>query len=320
MEPVEPSEGFRWFVGVLAVVALHGCSCTPDLNNPPNKDNTTSSTDSTPPPTDSGPPPLCAVPEIEPNDSVSEATSLPLELLGCGVIAEPGDIDVFETEVVEEGWISVNAIARSIGSFANVQFVLEPPDGSAAIRTDDEGTTDASLLFPGTPGTWSVQIAEQNFTGGDQYTYRVAVSSAKAPLEWTLAEVEPNELLANATVVTSGASVFGDMDQNLDGDWFRIDVPPGKHTLTVEVIAYAEGSAGDFNLYLSDAAQNLLPLGCDPATTCVTRGHPIDPALHDPILEWESEGNEQLFVKVVEENFRWGKHTWYVASFSLVGP
>lgn len=318
---MEPSARYGGMVGLLAASLLQGCSCTPDLGNPNNNNNnTTSSTDSTPPPIDSGPEPLCAVPEIEPNDTVGEATTLPLELLGCGVIAEPGDIDVYETEVAEDGWLSVVTVARGMGSFADIQFVLQPPDGSAAIRTDDEGTTDASLLFPGTPGAWSIQVAEQNFTGGDQYFYRVIATTAKAPVEWTVAEVEPNDALLTAMPVGSGTTVFGDMGQNLDGDWYRIDVPPGKHTLTVEVVAYAEGSAGNFVLYLSDAGQNLLPMGCNPATTCATRGHPIDPALHDPILEWESDGNEQLFVKVSEEDFRWGRHTWYVATFTLEGP
>ncbi len=268
-------------------------------------------------PVDSVPAPPCAVPEQEPNDSVAEANALPLELKGCGVFAAPGDFDVFATEVDEEGWLAVGAVAKRIGSFADVQMVLTPPTGSAAIRVDDEGTTDASLLFPSTVGTWTIQLAEQNFNGGDNYFYEVIASIAKAPVEWTASEVEPNDDLATAMPVAPGDAVFGDMGGNLDGDWFRIDVPPGKHELVVDVTAYAEGSAGDFVLYLSDAGGNLLPMGCNPSTTCATRGDPVDPALHDPVLSWTSDGNEQLFVKIAEEGFQWGRHTWYVIAFSL---
>ena len=303
-------------VCVLAALGLASCKCTPELNN--NNNNTNKPTNDSSTLTDSVPAPACVAPEIEPNNSVSEATELPLEQLGCGVIAEQGDIDFFVANVTEEGWISIATAAKSIASNADLQMVVTPPEGSAAIRADDEGTTDATLLFPGSPGEWEVQLSEQNFNGGDAYWYQVAVSSAKAPVEWTKAEVEPNDDLPYATEVIHGDVVFGDMDENLDGDWFRIDVPPGKHELEVEVTAYAEGSAGDFVLFLSDAASNLLPLGCIPQTTCAKRGNPLDPALHDPVFSWSSDGNEQLFVKISEENFQWGKPSWYVISFSLV--
>lgn len=310
--------GLRFACVLGAAVGFTGCQCQPTIPNnnkqdpPTNQDSgaTTGDTGSVAKP--------CAVPETEPNNSVTEANELPLEQMGCGVVSQPGDLDVFVTEVEEEGWLAVTTIARPLGSVSDIQFILEPPEGSAAYRLDDEGTTDASLLFPGTPGRWEIQITDQNFSGGDDYFYNVIVSSAKAPVQWTASEVEPNDALATAMPVMSGDVIFGDMEDNLDGDWYRIDVPVGKHTLLATVTAYAEGSAGDFVVYLSDAQQNLLPMGCNPAGNCATRGHPVDPALHDPILEWESEGNETLYVKVNEEDFRWGRQAWYIIAFELV--
>lgn len=312
--------GLKTALSLAVALAVHGCKCTPDLDNDNDKDKDPPD----PTPTDSWPDTgdvdkPCAYPEQEPNNTDAEANELPLEQIGCGTFSEAGDIDVFVADVVEEGWLSVATAGRSIGSFADIQFVLEPPDGSAAVRTDDEGTTDASLLFPGTPGRWELQLSEQNFTGGDVYFYQVSVSSAKAPLEWTATEVEPNNDLASAMPVAHGDVVFGDMDDNLDGDWYRIDVPPGKHTLIADVTAYSVGSSGDFVIYLADVQQRLLPLGCNPNGNCGTFGDPIDPGLRDPLLEYESQGNESLFVKVGEEQFHWGRHTWYVISFSLVG-
>lgn len=296
---------------------MASCRCQPDLGGKDKPNPQTTPPDSTPP--DSGVNTTgCPIVEVEPNNSVAEGTDLPPERLACGVIGEPGDIDFYVSEVTEEGWISISSAALAIASNANIQMVVTPPAGTAAVRADDEGTVDASLRFPGSPGTWEIQLSEQNFNGGEDYFYELVVSSAKAPLEWSFAEVEPNDELITAVPVVHGDAVFGDMGQNLDGDWYRIDVPPGKHELEVEVVAFAEGSAGDFVLYLSDSAENLLPLGCNPATTCANRGNPIDPALHDPILSWTSDGNEQLFVKISEENFQWGRPSWYVITFSLV--
>ena len=331
-----------WIPTVTAVALWSGasaCSCNPELPDDP-PDTTTEDTSRPPPPDtqDTGPEPDCAVPEIEPNNTDAEATLLPKETLGCGTIDAPLDIDNFVTEVDEEGWLSITTAARSIGSIADIQLFLNPPEGSATFRQDDEGTTDASLLFPGTVGTWRIQVSEQQFSGGEDFFYWVSVSTAKAPVEWDRGEVEPNDGLPDAMLVADGDSVFGDMDESGDGDWYRIDVPdidldgdgnPDKHTITVSVDGYTYGSAGDFSLWRTDAAGVLQPPGCDDniddgvpidEVACEIRAPAIDPAVHDPVMEFDSVGGETVYIKLDEQMFHSGPHTWYVIRFSVEGP
>ena len=211
--------------------------------------------------------------------------------------------------MAEENWLEVVTVARNLGSSADVSLLLTPAEGGAVQRQDDEGTTDASLNFPSVVGPLTVSVTEQNNQGGGDYHYELVVSISKAPVDWTATEVEPNDGQADAGLWAHGDRIFGDMDSNLDSDWYGIDVPEGRHLVTATVEAYAFGSAGDFNLTWFDAGLNLLagPLF----------RHPIDPALHDPILEVESTGGETLYLKLSENDFRWGGHAWYVLDLRM---
>jgi hypothetical protein len=256
------------------------------------------------------------VPEVEPNGTPDEATVLPKEQVGCGVFGEVGDVDVFVTDVDEEGWLSVAVAAWAFGSEADPRILLTGPEGAGVIRGDDLNTQDASLLFPGVPGEWVVTLDNQKSTAGDGAFYSVSVSTAKAPIEWDFAEVEPNDGNTTAQELSHGDSVFGDRHSNLDVDWYRIEVPEDKHTVTIDVEAFAWGSGGDFSIFLFDGFLAQLPENC---IDCEFRNDPNDLANPDPLVVYTTEGPATLYFNLTEVGFLWGPPSWYVVRVSVEG-
>ncbi len=319
----------RWVVSSLtSSLYLAGCSCTPSLPNQNNGDDDTTVDSATIESGDTGPDPICDVPELEDNGSLASANLLPMEQIACGELQEPGDLDYWETEVDVETWLRVAVVSRGLGAIADVHLVVAPEGETAAKREDDEGTTDASLLWPAKPSTYSITVNEQNFNGDDErYEYELVVSTSKAPLEWDRFEVEPNGDFGSAMAVDAGEVIFGNMQGGIDNDWYMLDVPIGKHTLTVTIEAYSYGSAGDFSIWLYDDMQGLLPEGCDhdgcgPAqqncVDCEVFGPPAGFA-HDPILEFESLGGETLYWRVAEFQSEFGDAYWYTMKVELEG-
>jgi hypothetical protein len=314
-------------VGVWAVLAA-GCSCQPELPSNSNDDDTTPEDTAVPQGLDTGPTPPCEVPEVEDNGSPSDANLLPMEVVGCGRLQETADFDYWETTVPADAWVRFAVVSRGLGAIADVHLLVLPDGGVAANREDDEGTTDASLLFPASADDYLITVSEQNFSGDEErFEYELVVSTSKAPLDWDRFEVEPNDDFAGALEVVAGEVLFGDMRGGIDNDWYKVDVPSGKHTLTVTVEAFAYGSAGNFSLWLYDQGQSLLPPGCDPdgcgagqpnCVPCEVFGPPAGFA-RDPVLEYESLGSETLYWRVAEFESKFGEAYWYTMRVDVEG-
>ena len=313
----------------LSISALAaGCSCQPELPGQGEVQDDTQIDSAVIEPLDTGPVPPCDVPETEDNGSLADADLLPMELVGCGRLQEAADFDYWDTTVPADAWVRFAVVSRGLGAIADVHLLVLPEGETAAKRDDDEETTDASLLFPAKAGDYSITVSEQNFNGDeDRYEYELVVSTSKAPLDWDRFEVEPNDAFAEAVDVSPGEVIYGDMQGGIDNDWYKLDIPTGKHTLTVAVEAYAYGSAGNFSLWLYDEGLGLLPVGCNPdgcgpgqpnCVWCEVLGPPAGFA-RDPILEFESLGSETLYWRVVEYESKYGDAYWYTMRVELEG-
>ncbi len=302
-------------LGLGAVAA--GCQCRPALPSDDGDD------DTEPPPFtgvtgvtgDTAPPPPCAVPEVEPNDSEADAVWLPLERRACGTIDAPFDIDWFEFEVEEPGWISIEVEADD-GSIADMTFLLRTDDW-AAQKEDDTETTDASITFPAPAGTYTLAASEELFNGGERYGYELLVSEAKPPVVCGRDEAEPNDSNLLAEVVTSGQCLFGSMVGNgalEDFDWYRIAVPAGKHTLTLDVDAWDVGSSADLTILLWNDRLENLPLGCN---QCEFRGGQISGVDLDPFAVYDSAGDEIVWVQVFDARGEESPAGWYALHVTL---
>ncbi|MEZ4318081.1 MAG: hypothetical protein R3F61_11275 [Myxococcota bacterium] len=294
-----------------------GCHCRPDPSVPDTDADDTSRPRDTAP-EDTGPEPPCALPESEPNNSGPEADLLPLEIEACGQFRAPGDSDFWSVELTEESWLGIRVDARENGSFANPAVVLSATDGLAVLRSDGSETADVHLLFPTVARDFTLLVLEENQQGdvGQRYFYDVIATVQKAPREWTRVELEPNDARADAVPVLDGDAVFGVIEDNDDGDYYRIDVPVGRHTLRVSVDAFDMGSPADTVLYLQNAA-GMSPI-CPTSAGCVFARGEVG-FERDPSFEFTSEGDETLYVRVLPETGLGSPVHWYVLDVALEG-
>jgi hypothetical protein len=317
----------RWarsFGGVALVgacgVVLAGCQCRPDPSVPTPADTSEPPTDTAR--TDTAPPPPCAWPESEPNNSDAEADLLPLEAFACGTFGAPADSDFWSFPVTEDTWLGVRVDAAENGSFANPAVVLSGDDGLAILRNDGSETADVHLLFPTAPRNYTLLVLEESGQGdsNDRWFYDVMATVQKAPIDWTRSEVEPNDTVADvelANPALSGDLVFGVLDDGDDRDLLRIDVPVGRHEITVAAKGFDLGSPADTELLLLDSAGD--SPGCGPGNGgCVFRRGAIG-FERDPVLTYSSDGAETLYVRVQSEDDRGSAVHWYVLDVRIEG-
>lgn len=297
---------------------LSGCHCRPSLPGD------SSDTEDEPPPedqetADTSPPLPCPVPEAEPNDAFNDANVLPLEQWACGAFDDPGDFDVWSFDLPVVSWLGVTVKAESLGSYANAVLVLTAEDGSAAdIRIGHE-TKDPRLLFPASAGGYLALLSESNIQGAtDLYFYELLATQAKAPLGWSVEELEDNGTYTSAQFVSHEDVLMAGFESSSDNDWFAIAVPSGKHTLRVDVDAFEYGSAADLGLFLYSSDLEPLPEGCAQTTGCGFY-HGEQGWELDPVLEYSSTGDEEIYIRVDEAFDRGGDPYWYILNISLEG-
>ena len=294
------------------VLLAQGCTCRPELpdvsDDPPSEASETQ--DTAPLETaDTGPEPPCAVPEEEPNNSEPDATLLPTEQAACGTFDASLDLDWWVLEFEEDGWLEVRVDAQDIGSTADVAVVLSGDD-RIATREDNEEHNDVDLLIPATAGAYTLLITEETASSGERFFYDLLVTAQKEPFDVDLTDPGTNTSSGAAMVLSSGETVLGLLDDLVTGeDWYVIDVPPGRHALTIDVEGFAEGSPADTSVWLYDTSLDELPEGC--RSNCEIPGG-AQPGERDPYYVYDSEGNEAVYVRIRDASGHTGPAYWYV--------
>ncbi len=295
-------------------LGCNGKGCQPDLPQPDETESDLSESDVSDSPTDlsdvlpDGP---CPVPEAEPNDSPDGATPLPLESAACGAFQSPFDFDMWQFNLPQEGWLRVRVTAAQNGGWADARLTLDGPEVRSSVLIDNmHGSTDIDLRFPALAGDYTALLTEVNGQGAPlRYEYDLIASAAKPPVEWDLTGTEPDNSFAQAQRVASGDRVYADFGAIGDTDHYRIDVPPGKTTITIDVEAFAYGSAAWVALNLYNEGGTRLETW--------TRGP--EGWEHDAQAVWTSSGDETLYLRTSDFAGASGLATWHVLSFTMEG-
>jgi hypothetical protein len=270
----------------LPVVALwcEGCgSCvTPSI---PRDDGGDSVVDSAPetgdstPPVDTRPEPECAVVEAEPNDYSPGAggdppTVLEMEEWACGAIGTTGDTDHLQVttgDVVD--WVRFDIVAAAQGSSLDANLVLPDETYGAAVEDSDvnsvftEDSNDPALTFPvgSSPHTFDLVLSDADWlAGADDYHWKLRARSAKAPVSWTLEEVEPNDPALGGAAQSLGTDgrVLGFLPSAIDVDAYTFEVPAVQKEqgirVTVDVDAYRFGSPAMMILDVADPSGTII--------------------------------------------------------------
>ena len=209
-------------------------------------------------PEDTTPPPPCEVPETEPNDAMGDANALPLEQTGCGGFTTEGDGEwlLFPGEDAE--WLRVAVRAAAIGSAADVAFsIMSLESYSVTVISPTAYSEDPWLLFPALGDEeYLLYLTERSGQHGDDHEWEIMASEDKAPVAWTVEEIEDNDLAELAQTVEAGEVILGTISRDEDYDWFHIPVPDSgdKISWSIMVEAYTSGSplAARMTLYPAD--------------------------------------------------------------------
>ncbi len=121
---------------------------------------------------------LPAAIEVEPNDTLETATLVTAKVPATlnGVLGKPGDVDWFAFELAKDQKLSIQGLARTIGSAADLELVMFNADGREARRVDDTDLDEASFDFKADKaGTYRLQVRDLARDGGPEFAYRIDI-------------------------------------------------------------------------------------------------------------------------------------------------
>ena len=114
--------------------------------------------------------------EVEPNDTLETATPVTVPATLNGVLEKPGDKDWFAFELTQGEKLSIQGVARAIGSAADLELVLFDADGREVRRVDDTELDEGSFTFnAGKAGKHRLQVRDLTRDGGPEFAYRIDV-------------------------------------------------------------------------------------------------------------------------------------------------
>ena len=287
-----------------------------------------------------GPPSACEYDEIEPNDEIANPQELPLEEWMCGAFEKSADNDYFTFDIEEESWIHIWVRAEELGSFANPRAFLLDADssdfsgsllGGAAISGDDEDqafTADLDYYIKlDEPRTLNLSLTEQDLLfGPDDYKWRLRVSIVKPPVTWNAEELvdengdDFNSNKAEAEELVDGMRLFGRLEAKPKRDFFYIDVPDERATVTLETDSWSHGSPLNPCLVLVGTPEGWIP--SDDPTTPENENEQVSKCRHDSIsnydakLQFTSQEAGRYTIKLTDGSSdpgaAGGKPFWYV--------
>lgn len=181
-----------------------------------------------------------AIVEIEPNNTVPEATASPVQVLDDAylraAIAPVGDPDVYRALVVPTRRTLRLETFQPLPNQCGVTTTLRLLDQFGVEFANDSVTGIggcSAIVIDLVPGFYFVRVEEAG--------NNAAIAGYFLELDYVAdagVETEPNETIALATPELDGqssAAVLGDHSLNADVDVYRVTVPPGKG-LRAEVI------------------------------------------------------------------------------------
>lgn len=124
-----------------------------------------------------------SVREVEPNNTLEQATKVELPAVLCGVLDKPNQIDYFSFELKKGDKLDVKAESSLLDSAADIEVFTLAPDGKEMQRIDDVLLEEASLVLSANrDGLYAIGIHDVTRGGGVGFAYRVEARPAEPQL------------------------------------------------------------------------------------------------------------------------------------------
>ncbi|MCY2990105.1 MAG: PPC domain-containing protein [Planctomycetota bacterium] len=180
--------------------------------------------------------------EVEPNDTLAQATLAIVPGALNGIIEKPGDVDHFKFTAQQGQVFDMRVVARdTLRSPLDSVLTVFRANGSQVAANDDTGGPDSYLRFTAPDnGEFVVAVTDHLKAGGPSYVYRVEIALVEASLTMVLPErvqyvpvtlAVPRGNRMALMVNASRANWGGDLNVNVEG------LPPGVTLQTIPMTA-----------------------------------------------------------------------------------
>lgn len=183
--------------------------------------------------------------EVEPNDTIAQGVSLPVNIFG--VIRVAFDTDYFAFQALAGQQINVEAFAARIaGSDLIADIALFDANGNLLASSLGGVTEDPLIRFtPTQDQVLIVGVTDADDLGGRRFDYLLNITRGV-----DVDETEPNGTTAQ-NVAELPVTIFGEISARTDVDFYSFTATAGQ-TLIVDVDAELLGSPLDAEVNLSD--------------------------------------------------------------------
>lgn len=128
--------------------------------------------------------PAARSPAATAENSEPEPTPATVPGLLCGVLAKPGEADLFAFELKAGERIDVRGLTRTLGSAADLELQLLGPDGREVKRVDDVGLDEGSFTHTANKaGAHKLVVSDVTRGGGPAHAYVVEVRGGGPTLQ-----------------------------------------------------------------------------------------------------------------------------------------
>ena len=143
--------------------------------------------------------------DLEPNDSIPQATKGVLPCSFNGIIDKPGDIDFFRFSARKGQVYDVECFARRIGSPLDPVLVLYNAAGNAMASNDDSRGPDSyfRVSIPA-DGEYLLSVTDHLKQGGPTHTYRIEIHSVQPQLNLSIPKVAQYSQLRQSFAIPRG--------------------------------------------------------------------------------------------------------------------
>lgn len=183
--------------------------------------------------------------EVEPNDTIAQGVSLPVNLFG--EISVIFDTDYFAFEALANQQITIEPFAARLSrSKLIADIALFDANGNLLTSSLGSSTEDPLIRFtPTSDQILIVGITDADDLGGSRFDYLLNITRGV-----DVDEVEPNDRTAQSLPLIP-ATLFGEISSAIDVDFFSFTATAGQ-TLIVDVDAEVLGSRLDPEVNLTD--------------------------------------------------------------------
>ena len=118
--------------------------------------------------------------EVEPNETIQQATKAAAPIAFNGVLSSKTDVDFFGFTSTKGQTLEIHVYARRIRSELDSVLVIYNAQGGAIASNDDTGGPDSYLRFAvPDDGEYFLEVRDHLKRGGDAFHYRVEISPLK---------------------------------------------------------------------------------------------------------------------------------------------